>query len=316
MIGKKVFSEFRFSLIDSTLSTSSSSSCRRFASTKRSTPAAPARWAIAAPGRSSWRRTSTSPSAASTRCAPAAVRNRLVGQQSAFERVWHLYLHQPRRLQCRPAGDLHDSRPAIRWSTTRRPKPAGSCRTTSARPDAAAELRLAAGGPDAGRFALELRAARGVHLERHEEDDRARRLRHLLRLVRFGALRADHSCRRHSPGRRDRSEPVVPGHRGRGHAAAGERHSRRLARAADHSAGLDRFRAAARAVGGLPHRLHVDARQQHAALGQRQCAGERRAAGSVGRQHHRDSIDRQARDRIVSPWRSTRATCRAAFSAW
>ena len=72
VIGKKVFSEFRFSVIDSVLSTSSVSTLSRpFASTTRSPPAAPARWAIAAPARSSWRRTSTSRSAASIRCAPA-----------------------------------------------------------------------------------------------------------------------------------------------------------------------------------------------------------------------------------------------------
>ena len=50
--------------------------------------------------------------------------------------------------------------------------------------NAAAQPRPAPGDPDAGRFEVEPRAARGVHVERHQEDHRARRLRHLLRLVR------------------------------------------------------------------------------------------------------------------------------------
>ena len=62
--------------------------------------------------------------------------------------------------------------------------------------DAAAQLRAAPGDSDAGRFEVEPRAARGVHLERHQEDHHARRLRHLLRLVRIEPLRADDSRRR------------------------------------------------------------------------------------------------------------------------
>ncbi len=41
-----------------------------------------------------------------------------------------------------------------------------------------------------------------------------------------------------------------------------------------------RPREAADALGGFPHRLHVDARSQHVTVGERQRAGERRAAGS------------------------------------
>ena len=45
---------------------------------------------------------------------------------------------------------------------------------------AAAQLRPAARAADAGRIAMELRAARGLHVERHPHRDRPRRLRHFL----------------------------------------------------------------------------------------------------------------------------------------
>ena len=89
--------------------------------------------------------------------------------------------------------------------------------------------------------------------------------------------------------------PGFPVIEGGGSAAAGQRDPFGVARPADHPPGLDRLRAPAHGVGGLPHRLHVDARQRHAAIDQRQRAGQRRAAGPDGRQHHRDPVDRQAR---------------------
>ncbi len=161
--------------------------------------------------------------------------------------------------------------------------------------DAAAQRRPAPGSPDADRFEVELCAARGLHLERDEEDDRPRRLRDLLRLVRLGALRADDPRRWHPSDRRHRPEPRLPGDRRRRQPPAGQHHPLVIARPADHPAGINWHGASARRLGRPAHRLHVDARQQHAAIDQRQRAGERRPAGSDGRQHHRDSVDRRAR---------------------
>ena len=199
------------------------------------------------------------------------------------------------------------------------PRPAGSCRTTSVwrkKLQVSLGLRQEIQTQVDDKWNLAPRAA--FTWNGRQEDDDARRLRHLLRLVRHRALyeqtiRVDGDA----PGRRgDRQNPAFPVTDGGGTRLPASVIRVGVARPADHPAGVGRPRAAARGVGGLPHRLHVDARQQHAALGQRQRAGQRRAPGSAGRQHQRDSVDRRARVGSLHRRRSTRATSRAASSAW
>ena len=144
---------------------------------------------------------------------------------------------------------------------------------------------------------LEPRAAGGIHLDRQPQDDGARWLRHLLRLVRRQPLRADASRRRPAPVRHHRRGSGLPRHLRRRHAAALERHPCRVAGSASHPAGLPRARAAAHVLGRPPHGLHVDAWFQHAAVGQRQRPGGRGAARSGIGQHHRDSVHGAPRER-------------------
>ena len=59
--------------------------------------------------------------------------------------------------------------------------------------------------------------------------------------------------------------------------------------------GVGRPRAAAHGVGRLPHRLHVDARQQHARSVNVNAPTQRCPARSGGGQRHRDPVERQAR---------------------
>ena len=150
VIAKKVFSELRFSLINSTLSTSSASTLPSFASTKRSTPAAPGRWAIGTPASSRSRRISTFRSAVTFDACRRAFRSRLVGQHPAIERVWHLHLHQPRCFQRRTAIDLRDSH---RRSAGRLHPVQGRLVPARRLPpgqDAAGQRRPPPGDPDAG----------------------------------------------------------------------------------------------------------------------------------------------------------------------
>ncbi len=134
VIGKKVFSEFRFSVIDSTLSTSSLSTAagdsrQRGVQRRRRRP----------DGRSQRPRDRDRaelrlldrPQALDAR--GLLFESRLVGQQPALERVRHLHVHEPRRVQGRHCRRPTRSAPAIRSSTTRRSRPVGSCRTTSVR---------------------------------------------------------------------------------------------------------------------------------------------------------------------------------------
>ena len=186
VIGKKVFSEFRFSLIDSTLSTTSTS--------QQPTVRVNDAFTTGGAGQMGDRHAREIELAQNfdftigrkhSMRAGAAVRIRLVGQRSALERVRHLHLHEHRRLQRRTAGDVFDPhrRSAGRVLADQgRLVPPG--RFPSG-PDAAAQRRPAPGNPDPGRFEVEPRAARGVHVERDQEDDGAGRLRDFLRLVRL-----------------------------------------------------------------------------------------------------------------------------------
>ena len=296
VIGKKVFSEFRFSVIDSTLSTSSLSTA----------PAIRVNEAFTAGGAGQMGDRSAREIEIAQNFDFSLGRKHSMRAGVLFESGWWNSNQRSNAfgtytftsLEAYRAGlpatySIRTGDPVVDYSQVK----AGWFLQDDFRPaeDPAGQPRRPAGNPDAGRREVEPCAARRDDLERDQEDHGARRLRHLLRLVRLDALRADDSRRRQSPDRRDRAEPDVPGHRRQRHPAARQRDSCGLARAADHSAGIGRPGAAARGVGRLPRRLHVDARQQHAALDQRQRAGQRRSAGSVGRQHHRDPVVRQAR---------------------
>ena len=90
----------------------------------------------------------------------------------------------------------------------------------------AGEPRAAPGAADPRRRQLEPGAAGRLHLD-GRQDQRPRRLGHLLRLVRQRHLRADAAARRHAPDRRGRPRPDLSAlvHRRR-HGAAAERDPR------------------------------------------------------------------------------------------
>ena len=240
------------------------------------------------------RRTSTSPSAASTRCAPACcsrpgggtARSSPTPTAPTPSRAWTSSTRA-----CRAPTRIAS---AIRWSTTRSIKAGWYVQDDFRR---RANLQVSLGLRQELQThvddAVEPGAARRLHVERGQEDQGPRRLRHLLRLVRHRTSTSRRSASTAvTRSTRSSSEPHLPDERcrlARGCRPACIRAAD--ARPADHSAGVDRLRAAAHAVAGLARRLHVDARLQHAALGQRQRADQRRAARSDGRQRHRDPVD-------------------------
>ena len=232
-----------------------------------------------------------------------AVRGWPVGQLAADERERHVHVLQPGDFEAgqaqmftRRVGDplvsytqyqagwyLQDD---FRLSKNLQPQP-----------------RPAPGAADARRRQVEPRAARRLHLD-GGEGHHPRRLGHLLRLVRLRHLRADAPRRRRAPARPDHRHPdlsasittpgdVLPPSLIR---------TGRPPRPAAGAAGVHRLRQEPdRRRSALPRRLHVDPRLPHAALGERQRAGRRRAARSDGRQHHArsSSTGERAQDRIT-----------------
>ena len=286
VIGKKLFSEFRFSLIDSTLSTTLPFSTaptvrvndaftrrRRRTDGRPLTPRDRARAEL---------RLHHRPQALDAR--RPAVRSRLVGQQSALERATAPTPSPATMPSTRARPRPTRSASAIRWSITRRSRPAGSCRTTSVR------RRRCRSASACGRKSRR-RSTRSGTSRRARPSPGTRRKKTTVRggygifydWYDSSALRADDPRRRRRT--RSTSSSRTPASRsidGGGRPAAGQHHPFVVARPADHPAGLGWPRAAAGGVGGLPHRLHVDARQQHAAIDQRQRAG-RTACGRIRR---------------------------------
>jgi hypothetical protein len=281
VIGKKVFSEFRFSLIESTLSTTSQSQLP----TVRVNEAFNAGGAgqmgdrhareleIAQNFDFSMGRKHSMRAGLLFEAAGGTARSARMRSAPTPLRAWTLSTPD-RRPPMRFAS-------AIRSWITRRSRPAGSCRMTSAREDRCRSASVFARNPDAGRQQVEFRAARGDDVECDEEDHGARRLRHLLRLVRLGVyeqtIRVDGTHQIdvivQNPG-----FPVLEG--------GGARLPASVIRAAS----LDQPSSSRprSAWSGRWQRGPTSApttcgpRQQHLAIGQRQRAGERRASGSVG----------------------------------
>ena len=136
VIGKKVFSELRFSLIDSTLSTTS-------LSTLPTDPRQRGVQRAAAPGQMGDRHAREIELAQNFDFTIGRKHSMRAGL--LFEAGWwdsdqrsnalrHLHVHEPRRLSTPARRRPMRFASAIRWSTTRRPRPAGSCRTISVRP--------------------------------------------------------------------------------------------------------------------------------------------------------------------------------------
>ena len=228
-----------------------------------------------------------------------AVRGRLVGQHAAAERQRHLHLHQHRRLQPGPAGHLHDPRRRSAGRVLAGRRPAGSSRTT---------VRLAK------TLSVSLGVRQEIQTQVNDWFNLAPRAAFTWNATRKTTVRGGYGIfydwydsNLYEQTMRVDGEhqvdvvvqnPSFPVGAGTRRPAAGQHHPRRRRSAQpiiqQASIGLER---PLDAVGGPAHRLHVDARLQHAAVGQRQRAGQRRAAGSDGRQHHRDPVERQARQR-------------------
>jgi hypothetical protein len=118
VIGKKLFSEFRFLLIrfdavdDADLDAADDPRQRRLQYRRRGT-----RWAIGT-REIELAQNFDSTVAASTRCASGCCSKPVVGQRPALERLRHLHVHQ-RRLQAGTPRRIRFAS-AIRWSSTRR----------------------------------------------------------------------------------------------------------------------------------------------------------------------------------------------------
>ena len=216
-----------------------------------------------------------------------------MGQHPVIQRQRHLHLLEPGRLPGRTRAHLHA--PGGQSRGVVHPIPGRMVRAGRLPPHAqpAGQPGPAPGAADARERQMEPGAARRLYVD-GGQDQRARGLGRVLRLVRERHLRADDPRQRRDAVRRGGAEPGVSAHGDVDrHPAAGQQDpDGRLARPAYRAAGLLGLRPESHDVGGHSRRLHVDARLQHAAVGERERADRRRGPRPAPGQRDRAAFHR------------------------